>query len=198
MSNAGGLGMITALTQPSADALRQEIRRCKAMLKPGMQVGTCTFSHSRQMHTSHNNTAHSNLWSQALLSPTFAAAALSYSFTQSVPGVKVGVNLTLLPALAPPDYPAYMKAVVEEGIKIVETAGASPEEMIKALKAEGDICATALLKIGVCISTCCCNCFLYYLLCQLFMPSLRPHLRLHPHCDCSILRDRRSRGKGSV
>jgi len=88
VSNAGGLGMITALTQPSADALRQEIRRCKAMLKPGMQVG---------------------------------------------------VNLTLLPALAPPDYPAYMKAVVEEGIKIVETAGASPEEMIKALKAEGII-----------------------------------------------------------
>merc|ERR1712072_948660 len=88
VSNAGGLGLITALTQPTPEDLRKEIRRTKAMLKPGMQVG---------------------------------------------------VNLTLLPALAPPDYPAYMKVVVEEGIKIVETAGASPEEMIKALKAHGII-----------------------------------------------------------
>jgi len=88
VSNAGGLGMITALTQPSADALRSEIQKCKAMLNPG---------------------------------------------------IKVGVNLTLLPALAPPDYPAFMRVVVEEGIKIVETAGASPEEMIKALKSQGII-----------------------------------------------------------
>eukprot|EP00658_Telonema_sp_P-2_P007589 TRINITY_DN12835_c0_g6_i5.p1 TRINITY_DN12835_c0_g6~~TRINITY_DN12835_c0_g6_i5.p1 ORF type:complete len:331 (-),score=94.24 TRINITY_DN12835_c0_g6_i5:340-1332(-) len=88
VSNAGGLGMITALTQPSAEDLRKEIRKCKGMLNPGIQVG---------------------------------------------------VNLTLLPALSPPDYPSYARVVVEEGIKIVETAGASPEEMIKALKSQGII-----------------------------------------------------------
>jgi len=88
VSNAGGLGMITALTQPSPDALREEIRRCKAMLEPG---------------------------------------------------IRVGVNLTLLPALAPPDYPAFVRVILEEGIQIVETAGASPEEMIKGLKSAGII-----------------------------------------------------------
>lgn len=31
VSNAGGLGILTALTQPSPDALRDEIRRCRAM-----------------------------------------------------------------------------------------------------------------------------------------------------------------------
>lgn len=31
VSNAGGLGMITALTQPNPDALRVEIERCRAM-----------------------------------------------------------------------------------------------------------------------------------------------------------------------
>ena len=65
--------MITALTQPSADALRSEIRRAKSMLK-------------------------------------------SDSLT-------LGVNLTLLPSLVPPDYPAYANVVVEEGIRVVETAG---------------------------------------------------------------------------
>lgn len=84
VSNAGGLGLITALTQPTPDALRQEIRKAKGLLRPGLQVG---------------------------------------------------VNLTLLPALVPPDYDAYMRVVVEEGIKVVETAGASPEEMIRKLKA---------------------------------------------------------------
>jgi len=88
VSNAGGLGLITALTQPTAEDLRKEIRKAKTLLNPGCQVG---------------------------------------------------VNLTLLPALAPPDYPAYTRVVVEEGIKVVETAGASPEEMIKALKAHGII-----------------------------------------------------------
>ena len=65
--------MITALTQPSADALRSEIRRAKSLLK-------------------------------------------SDSLT-------LGVNLTLLPSLVPPDYPAYANVVVEEGIRVVETAG---------------------------------------------------------------------------
>ena len=46
-----------------------------------------------------------------------------------------GVNLTLLPALQPPDYPAYARVIIEEGIRIVETAGNNPAPVIKQLKA---------------------------------------------------------------
>eukprot|EP00397_Hematodinium_sp_SG-2012_P045344 GEMP01050900.1.p1 GENE.GEMP01050900.1~~GEMP01050900.1.p1 ORF type:complete len:291 (+),score=75.25 GEMP01050900.1:137-1009(+) len=81
VSNAGGLGTITALTQPSAEALRAEIRKCKTLTKKPF-----------------------------------------------------GVNLTLLPALAPPDYDAYAQVVLDEGIKIVETAGRNPEKFIKLFK----------------------------------------------------------------
>ncbi|KAI9865786.1 MAG: hypothetical protein M1824_000046 [Vezdaea acicularis] len=82
VSNAGGLGILTALTQPSPDALRDEIRRCRTMTsKP------------------------------------------------------FGVNLTLLPSLNPPDYPAYARTIIAEGIKIVETAGNSPGPVIKLFKA---------------------------------------------------------------
>jgi NAD(P)H-dependent flavin oxidoreductase YrpB (nitropropane dioxygenase family) len=73
VSNAGGLGTLTALTQPSPAALRDEIERCRAMT-----------------------------------SKPFA------------------VNITVLPALLPPDYKGYAEAVIESGIKIVETAG-TPE-----------------------------------------------------------------------
>lgn len=70
VSNAGGLGTLTALTQPSANALRDEIERCRSMTdKP------------------------------------FA------------------VNITVLPAVTPPDYKGYAQAVIDAGIKIVETAG---------------------------------------------------------------------------
>jgi len=84
VSNAGGLGILTALTQPSPEHLRSEIRRCRSMTdKP------------------------------------FA------------------VNITLLPALVPPDYNAYAQVVIEEGVKIVETAGNSPGPIIKKLKSAG-------------------------------------------------------------
>lgn len=46
-----------------------------------------------------------------------------------------GVNLTLLPALVPPDYHGYAKVIIDEGVKIVETAGNSPGPVIKQLKA---------------------------------------------------------------
>jgi len=81
VSNAGGLGILTALTQPSPEDLRKEIRRCKTMTKNPF-----------------------------------------------------GVNLTLLPAMVPPDYPAYARVIIEEGIRIVETAGNSPGPVIKQLK----------------------------------------------------------------
>ncbi|KAF2702841.1 2-nitropropane dioxygenase family oxidoreductase [Pleomassaria siparia CBS 279.74] len=84
VSNAGGLGLLTALTQPTPEDLRKEIRRCRAMTK----------------------------------SP-------------------FGVNLTLLPSMVPPDYGAYAQVIIDEGIRVVETAGNSPGPVIKQLKAEG-------------------------------------------------------------
>jgi NAD(P)H-dependent flavin oxidoreductase YrpB (nitropropane dioxygenase family) len=48
-----------------------------------------------------------------------------------------GVNLTFLPTLASPPYPEYIDAIVAGGIKIVETAGRSPEQYMPALKAAG-------------------------------------------------------------
>lgn len=86
VSNAGGLGILTALTQPTPEDLRNEIRRCRKMT-----------------------------------SKPFA------------------VNITLLPAMVPPDYAAYARVVIEEGVKIVETAGNSPGPIIKMMKEAGII-----------------------------------------------------------
>lgn len=47
------------------------------------------------------------------------------------------VNLTLLPSLNPPDYPAYIQVCYEEGIKIIETSGRAPEKYMEQLKACG-------------------------------------------------------------
>ena len=84
VSNAGGLGIITGLTQKTPELLAKEIARCHQMTdKP------------------------------------FA------------------VNLTFLPAFSAPPYPEYIRAIVEGGIKIVETAGRSPEAYMPVLKAAG-------------------------------------------------------------
>ncbi|UZW53677.1 nitronate monooxygenase family protein [Sphingobium sp. JS3065] len=84
VSNAGGLGMITALTLGSPAGLREEIVRCKGMTdKP------------------------------------------------------FGVNLTFLPSVNPPDYPGFVKAIIEEGIRIVETAGNNPQDWMPLLKDAG-------------------------------------------------------------
>jgi len=84
VSNAGGLGILTALTQPTPDALRAEIERCRSMTdKP------------------------------------FA------------------VNLTILPSVNPPPYAEYRKAIIDSGIKIVETAGHKPQEHVDEFKAHG-------------------------------------------------------------
>lgn len=69
-----------------------------------------------------------------------------------------GVNLTLLPALVPPDYAGYARVIIEEGINIVETAGNSPGPVIKQLKAANTIIlhkctsirhAASAVKLGV-------------------------------------------------
>lgn len=84
VSNAGGLGIITGLTQKTPELLAREIARCREMTdKP------------------------------------------------------FGVNLTFLPTFAKPPYPEYIAAIIEGGVKAVETAGRSPEEHMPQLKAAG-------------------------------------------------------------
>ncbi|MCW1382981.1 nitronate monooxygenase family protein [Novosphingobium sp. KCTC 2891] len=84
VSNAGGLGIITALTQPTPDALRAEIDRCRTLTdKP------------------------------------------------------FGVNLTILPSINPPPYAEYRQAIIDSGIKIVETAGYKPQEHVDHFKEHG-------------------------------------------------------------
>ena len=81
VSNAGGLGIITGLTQKSPNDLAKEIARCHEMTdKP------------------------------------------------------FGVNLTFLPTVASPDYPGYIDAIIDGGIKIVETAGRNPQPYMEQLK----------------------------------------------------------------
>ena len=48
-----------------------------------------------------------------------------------------GVNLTFLPTLRPPDYPAYIQVCIEEGVNFIETAGRNPEPYMEAIKTAG-------------------------------------------------------------
>lgn len=48
-----------------------------------------------------------------------------------------GVNLTFLPTLKPINYEDYIKVIIEEGVKIVETAGRNPEPYMKYFKEAG-------------------------------------------------------------
>tara|TARA_B000000565_G_scaffold41351_1_gene27518 strand:- start:2844 stop:3818 length:975 start_codon:yes stop_codon:yes gene_type:complete len=81
VSNAGALGILTALTQPSPEDLVKEIQRTREMTdKP------------------------------------------------------FGVNLTVLPTINPPPYEEYAQAIVGSGVKIVETAGRSPEPFMELFK----------------------------------------------------------------
>ena len=84
VANAGALGFITALTQPSPEELTREIARCRDLTdKP------------------------------------------------------FGVNLTILPTVTPPPYAEYRAAIIEAGIKIVETAGHKPQEHVDDFKKHG-------------------------------------------------------------
>jgi len=84
VSNAGGLGIITGLTQGTPEKLAAEIERCRAMTdKP------------------------------------------------------FGVNLTFLPSVNPPDYPGFVQAIIDGGVKVVETAGNNPQKYLPALKEAG-------------------------------------------------------------
>ncbi len=84
VSNAGGLGIITGLTQRTPELLAKEIARCREMTdKP------------------------------------------------------FGVNLTFLPTVSSPDYPGYIKAIIDGGVKAVETAGNNPQKWLPALHEAG-------------------------------------------------------------
>ena len=84
VSNAGGLGIVTGLTQRTPELLAKEIARCRAMTdKP------------------------------------------------------FGVNMSFLPSVNPPDYAAYMQAIIDGGVKIVETAGNNPQKWLPMLKEAG-------------------------------------------------------------
>ena len=84
VADAGALGFLTALTQPTPEALCKEIARCRDMTdKP------------------------------------------------------FGVNLTILPSINPPPYAEYRAAIIESGIKIVETAGYKPQEHVDHFKQHG-------------------------------------------------------------
>ncbi|MFZ5570440.1 MAG: NAD(P)H-dependent flavin oxidoreductase [Thermodesulfobacteriota bacterium] len=48
-----------------------------------------------------------------------------------------GVNLTFLPTMRPPDYPAYIRICIEEGIRFIETAGRNPEPYMDQIKSAG-------------------------------------------------------------
>ncbi|MBU2627453.1 MAG: nitronate monooxygenase, partial [Proteobacteria bacterium] len=84
VSNAGGLGIITGLTQKTPQDLAKEIVRCQKMTDNPF-----------------------------------------------------GVNLTFLPTVSSPDYPGYINAIIDTGVKIVETAGRNPQEYLPGLKDAG-------------------------------------------------------------
>jgi nitronate monooxygenase len=84
VSNAGGLGIVTALTQPTPDDLAREIVRTRDMTEQPF-----------------------------------------------------GVNLTILPTINPPPYADYLQAIIDGGVKVVETAGNSPSEFIGRMKDKG-------------------------------------------------------------
>ena len=48
-----------------------------------------------------------------------------------------GVNITFLPTLTPPDYPGLFQAIIDGGVKIVETAGNNPAQYLPMLKDAG-------------------------------------------------------------
>lgn len=84
VANAGALGFLTALTQPTPEALEKEIARCRDMTDRPF-----------------------------------------------------GVNLTILPSIDPVPYDEYADAALAGGVKVIETAGRSPEPYLPAFKAAG-------------------------------------------------------------
>jgi NADH:quinone reductase (non-electrogenic) len=73
----------------------------------------------------------------ALTQPTPEALAAEIARTKELTDKPFGVNLTILPAINPPPYAEYRQAIVESGVKSVETAGYNPKEHIPDFHAAG-------------------------------------------------------------
>ncbi|CAN0473910.1 unnamed protein product, partial [Scytosiphon promiscuus] len=73
----------------------------------------------------------------ALTQPTPEDLAKEIARTKEMTDKPFGVNLTILPAIKPPPYAEYRQAIIEGGIKIVETAGYKPQEHIDHFKQHG-------------------------------------------------------------
>ncbi|KAF8895458.1 inosine monophosphate dehydrogenase [Infundibulicybe gibba] len=75
----------------------------------------------------------------ALTQPSPEALRTAIRETKSLTSKPIGVNITLLPTINPPDYAGYARVAVEEGIRIFETAGNNPGPLIRYFKSEGCI-----------------------------------------------------------
>ncbi len=73
----------------------------------------------------------------ALTQPTPEALATEIARVRERTDRPFGVNLTLLPTINPVPYDEYVAAIVESGVRIVETAGNSPEPFMPTFKAQG-------------------------------------------------------------
>lgn len=71
----------------------------------------------------------------ALTQPTPEDLAKEIERTREMTDKPFGANLTILPAINPPPYDEYRRAITESGVKIVETAGYNPEEHLPVFKA---------------------------------------------------------------
>lgn len=63
-----------------------------------------------------------------------------------------GVNLTILPSMNPPDYEGFARAIIEAGVKVVETAGNDPKKYVKIVKDGGAISIHKCVTIRHCLS----------------------------------------------
>ena len=75
----------------------------------------------------------------SLTFPTIEELRQEIRKTKSLTDKPFGVNITLLPSARPVNYEDYFKATIEEGVKIVETSGRSPEPYVKLIKDAGAI-----------------------------------------------------------
>lgn len=73
----------------------------------------------------------------ALTQPTPEALAAEIARTRELTDQPFGVNLTILPTIDPPPYDEYRRAIIESGVKVVETAGANPVDHLPDFHAHG-------------------------------------------------------------
>lgn len=66
----------------------------------------------------------------ALTQPTPEDLVAEIARTRELTDRPFGVNLTILPAINPPPYDEYRQAIIESGIKVVETAGYNPRDHV--------------------------------------------------------------------